>query len=160
MLIGIIIAFCSKEIELIDTTILDGNAGTTPIGITLHVIVILAFTLVSAILLYIANRMDSTCSLSQKKNLIFHILYVAIGLFFSIASGCSERSHHLSEYYNNIHSKPSWYMQDIINMRGFNNIPKAADTLSNIATVFYILTVIGIIALALFYFKTLEEKQN
>ena len=160
LLIGIIIAFCSKEIQLVDSMILDGNTGKVPVGITLHITVIQLIILASAILLFYANKTSTNNTLTPRQNLIFHIIYVMTGLFFSIATGCSERSSHLLEYYESIYTRPSWYIQDIISMPGFNNIPDVAQDLSNTATVFYILTIIGIVVLFLYYVNNVQEIKN
>ena len=160
MLIGIVIAFCSEEIELIDSIILDGDTGIVPVGITLHVIVILIFMIVSAFLLYYANKVCSEEIFSEEQNLIFHALYIVIGLFFSIATGCSERSNQLSKYYEDIHTRPSWYIQDMIDMPGFDNIPEVAEDLSNVAMIFYILAIIGIISLVFYCIKNVEGIKN
>lgn len=147
MLIGIIIAFCSKEIELIDTTLLDGDSGTTPIGILGHVIVISLFVILSDTFLFFANKNDANCNIPVDKVKAFHILYAFTGVCFAIASGCSERSSHLSDAYSGILAEPLWYNYDIITMEGFDNIPNVIESISNAATLFYLITVTGIITL-------------
>lgn len=67
MLVGIILAFCSKEIELIDSMLLDGDTGTTPIGIWGHVLVISLFVIVSDAFLFFQTKMIPTALFRQIK---------------------------------------------------------------------------------------------
>ena len=159
MLVGVVLAFCSKDI-LIDSTIFDGNTGIVPLGISFHVVVIFVITLVSAFLLYRANIASSTHVLSQKQSVIFHGLYLIAGLFFSIATGYSGRSQLLLDYLKYVHTLPYWYSQDIINARGFDTIPNIAQNFSSTANVFYMLTIISIITLIAYYINCVEEFKN
>ena len=160
MLIGIILAFCSKEIELIDSMLLDGDTGTTPIGIGGHVLVISLFAIISDTFLFFANKNDSNCTIPVDKVKSFHIIYAITGVCFSIASGCSERSSHLSEAYNRILAEPSWYNYDIITMKGFDNIPNVIESISNAATIFYLITIAGIITLIIITYGAEKVKES
>lgn len=147
LIIGIILAFCSEEIQLLESVIID--AGETPVGIGGHVFVIFALLASSGVLFFFANEKNPYLSNSIKQKMkLSYLIYAITGMLFSIATGYSERSSQLWEYYERVNSEPKWYSYSIITAPGFDKLPSIANKFENISIVFYVLTLAGIIALS------------
>lgn len=155
MFIGIIVAL---NAELNTSTIYDGTS--VPTSITTHILVIMIFVVVSDILLLIANKMTAIDGILLKPHLVFHGVYAVTGLFFSIASAYQARANNLSEFYSSMNSAPDWYSDGITSESWFDTLPAYASSFSTLSTVFYVFTVIGVIATVVLLVRILSSKKE
>ncbi|MBQ7354275.1 MAG: hypothetical protein IJW62_02000 [Clostridia bacterium] len=151
--LGILIGFFTGEIELISTTVYNGEE--TPVGIGLHVFVVMLIFLASNVLYFIANYKETLKKLTAPCWL-FHGSYVLAGLFLALATGFSARADLILEYSRDMNSAPVWYSGDIVGQSWFWNLSGIASDFATYASICYVLMILALGATITFYLLTVN----
>lgn len=139
MLAGIIFAFSA---DMVSGLIYDVENDKMPTGLGSHVVVELLFVTVSNLILLGVSK---GITLGRKRGL-FHAVYELTGLFFALASAFQARANKLLSFYTEMNHAPSFWGGEWTDKHWFELLPTYANKFSNRATLFYILTILGLIA--------------
>lgn len=153
--LGIVIGLFTGEIELIATNIYDVQTGKVPVGIGLHVFVVMLIFLASNVFYFIANYKETSKKLSVACWL-FHGSYALAGLFLALATGLSARADLLWCFSNDMLSAPSWFSGGLTHESWFWELDDIASSCSTFAGVFFALMAIAMVATIIFYLQSVR----